>query len=569
MRTPPAARRRDARSVVLRSAWEGVTRPARDAWGPPGATGSSAASAASRGGPRSAPAAGPVDLGPPQSSATAAVGDAAPLVSPSSLPYLPPEILVLVFGAVGWLGLPALRGVCREWRDAADHARERVTAVRAADVVRRRGEGAGGAGGDGAPPRPPPTRLSPARVLAAVRLFPALRSLCLSPGRRPSCRGGIPSAAAAAAAAARSPYGGPSAAVVAALLRVFPSQLGGSLQVLDLSDVGTEAIGDDGRWQATASVLRPFAFRVLGLPGSRLRELIVARCSWWGDDHVAAVVSSAATAAGAGEGEGGIDTLTMPATSVTRTGMITAWKAAVANVDVSWCGRVTGNLDLRRAPGAAKPSVVSSMSLGLSGTALFRLSIATPPRPNTKLAVNASHCTMLREVELPPKVITAAQFSSCVALSNLSPVVPLLSGAPGAPPVGGVAGGVQAAGLPHLTTLSLFGCRTVAPQRLTLTAATTPALQLLNVNGVLNLTELRVDGLPTLTVVDAAGCRDLDRVFVTGCPSLARVDLRGKKSPLRSVHVTLSGGGVVLGVRSTWEVWESNEAVRVNYGYGS
>ncbi|GAB0497192.1 hypothetical protein MMPV_008516 [Pyropia vietnamensis] len=567
MRTPPGrppARR--ARSLVLPSAWEGVTRPPRDAWDPPGAADSSATSAACRGGPRSSPAAGPVDLRPPSVSAAAAAAAVAPPVSLPSLPYLPPEILVLIFAAVGWLGLPALRGVCREWRDAADHARARVAAVRATDLARRRGEAAGGVGEDGAPFRPPPTRLSPARVLAAVRLFPALRSLCLSPGRRPSGRGGIPSAAATAAAAARSPYGCSSASVVAALLRVFPSLLGGSLQVLDLSDVGTEAVGDDGRWPATALVLRPAAFRVLGLPGSRLRELLVARCSWWSDDHVAAVVGSVATAADADRGEGGIDTLTMPATGVTCKGLITAWKAAIVNVDVSWCRGVAGCLDLQRALGAAKPSAPSSMSLGLSGTPLLKLRILSLPWPNTMLAVNASHCALLRDVELPSKSITAAQFSSCVALSNLWPVLPLLSGAPGAPLAGGGAVGVQVAGLPHLTTLSLFGCRTVAPQRLKLTPATTPALQLLNVNGVLGLSQLWVDGLPALAVVDAAGCRDLDRVYVAGCPALTRVDLRGKKSPLTRVHVTLPGGGVVLGVRSTWEVWESNQAVRVNYG---
>ncbi|KAK1865615.1 hypothetical protein I4F81_008144 [Pyropia yezoensis] len=174
----------------------------------------------------------------------------------------------------------------------------------------------------------------------------------------------------------------------------------------------------------------------------------------------------------------------MPATAVTRTGLVTAWAAAIANVDVSWCKGVSGRLELLPLQGArsdVKPFVASAMSLTLCGTRLYGLTITSPPRPGTTLAVNASHCS-------------------------------------------------------------------------------------LNVNGVLSLTELLVDGLPALEAVDAAGCRDLTRVSVRGCPALTRVDLRGKKSPMTSVHVSLAGGGVVLGVRGSWEVWESKESVRVDHG---
>lgn len=580
MRNPPAARRRDARSLDLPSAYS-TSRPARDAWGPPAGASAAATSAASapstlsvmhRSGPCGTPAAGRVDLRSPRTAAAVAAAPPCPpppTATPSLLPYLPPEILVLVFSAVGWLALPTLRGVCREWRDAADHAREQVGAVRASDVARRR-EGRGGKG-ESAPSRAPPTHLSPAQVLSALHLFPALRSLCLSPGRRPAGRGGSPSVASTAAAAARSPYRGPSTRVVAALLRVFPTWLGGSLEVLDLSDVGNEPIGDDGRWPPAASVLRPAAFRVLSSPDSHLRDLRVARCSWWGDDHVAATVSLMGSAAAAEERKGVLHTLTMPATAVTRTGLVTAWAAAIANVDVSWCKGVSGRLELLPLQGArsdVKPFVASAMSLTLCGTRLYGLTITSPPRPGTTLAVNASHCVHLQDVVLPSKETTTALFSGCAALVTLMPVVFLLAGVPGAAAGAGpaVAAGVSAHVLPHLRTLSLFGCRFIALSRLSFTAAATPALESLNVNGVLSLTELLVDGLPALEAVDAAGCRDLTRVSVRGCPALTRVDLRGKKSPMTSVHVSLAGGGVVLGVRGSWEVWESKESVRVDHG---
>lgn len=73
-------------------------------------------------------------------------------------------------------------------------------------------------------------------------------------------------------------------------------------------------------------------------------------------------------------------------------------------MDVSWCKGVSGRLELLPLQGArsdVKPFVASAMSLTLCGTRLYELTITSPPRPGTTLAVNASHCVHLQDVVLP------------------------------------------------------------------------------------------------------------------------------------------------------------------------
>jgi len=190
-----------------------------------------------------------------------------PATLPSALPYLPVDVLIRIFSCVGWLAIPPLRLVCHHWSDSVKAGQATQAVIRARDATR------------GRVAIPAERLLGPARVVAAVKMYPALRRLTLSPGRPKS---GLDSGASAYIG---SPYAGPSATVVASLLRSWARDgVGAHLEMLDLSDVGTEP--GKGNARHTASVLSPGLFAVLVSPGSDLRDLRVARCRWWNDTFV-------------------------------------------------------------------------------------------------------------------------------------------------------------------------------------------------------------------------------------------------------------------------------------------
>jgi len=74
-------------------------------------------------------------------------------------------------------------------------------------------------------------------------------------------------------------------------------------------------------------------------------------------------------------------------------------------------------------------------------------------------------------------------------------------------------------------------------------------------HGVLELSELYVDGLSALRHGDLSGCHRLASVSVTRCPALRWVDLRANKAPLTHVLVSLCQEGEVFGFLGTWKKW--------------
>ena len=508
------------------------------------------------------------------------------------IPPLPADVLMKVFAYVGWLDISPLRDVCRDWRTAADTAAGtlRAVGVRSHNRV--------------APLSMLKRRLTPSRVVNAVRFFPVLRSLSLSPGRHATGRAG-PSGG---------PFAGPSAAVVAA---VFCAPAAGSilaaLEFVDLSDVGRERTTKRNR---QPDPLRPSDFTILAAAGSRLRHLRVARCRWWTDDFVRAVVGGRVAPTWRGDaGEERVPRLRqldMSCSGVTLAAVVTCWSIGVDQVDVSGCRGVEGALELvptwvsasvdgggeptdaggaaggREAETVAGVAAESSAPcpssqrrgilhppsrLDLCSTRLTSLRVTGAPRFAPRLDVNASDCPDLVVVDLSSAPLVHAHFPRCGSLAY----VPLLDpranrggGAGGA----GVGGARAASAAIHprafavLKVLSLFDCHAVEIGRLKLSGGTFPALAKLVVHGLEVLTHVDLDALPALAPVDAGGCPSLTSVVINACPLLQLLDLRCRKAPLSHVAIEVPGGGTVLGVRKEWVVRLTTAGQRIFHQRG-
>jgi len=529
---------------------------------------------------------------------------------PPPPPSLGMDVLIRVFGFVGWLAVPPLRLVCRDWRHAADKAMETRAVVRAVDVACR-------------------GRLTKVRVVSAVRLLPALRFLCLSPGRLGARPGS------AARARSRGPYvGGRSAEVVKAVLASWRAfNLNNSLRVLQLCDVGT-----DSRTPSKA-VFGPRDLAVVAASGSALRALRVDRCAWWSDTFASALLADSMAGAPV------LDELTMSSTAATAVSVQTCWRAGVVKIDARSCQHVEGVLRLwpmwipPRGPllgggegggggskglgapaergvsrgttatagrgGAASrlagnaragqsfdatasagpadcgtsgrdlgaPAPVAE--LNLCATRLTGLHVVGAPRVAPLLSVNVAGCGALGTVYLSPAPLVSVNFSACRNLAALPVLGVLTTGSAAVLRAGGPARDVRAMRpdsvndelvFPALKSVSLFQCRSVPVRRLSWTSTSVPALSKLCLSGVVFLAELSLRDLPVLTDIDASGCTNLATVSIASCPALRFVNLQGKKAPLSRVSLQLQAGVNVRGVRSAWSLCWTDTMLHVLHG---